>query len=172
LTVILIVNAAKKVLIMKLSEFKKNLINQSEVKFKLPNGEFVPSHFHITEVGKIDKHFIDCGGTIRNESLVGFQLWKTDDDLNHRLTTEKLMGIIELSEDKLSISDVEIEVEYQSETIGKYGVEFNGFEFTLENKHTDCLAKDNCGVPVENKNVKLSELQENSSSCDPTSGCC
>lgn len=157
---------------MKLSEFKEKLATQDEVKFKLPNGEFVPFHFHITEVGRIDKHFIDCGGTIRNESYVGFQLWKTENDVDHRLSPEKLMGIIELSEDKLSISDGEIEVEYQSDTIGKYGVGFNGFEFTLENKHTDCLAKDNCGVPVEKKKIKLSELQDSNSCCDPTSSCC
>jgi len=157
---------------MKLSEFKEKLATQSEVKFRLPNGEYVPSHFHITEVGRVEKHFIDCGGTIRNESIVGFQLWKTDNDLEHRLTPEKLMSIINLSEEKLSISDSEIEVEYQSETIGKYHVGFNGFEFTLENTHTDCLAKDNCGVPVEKKKVKLSELQENSSCCKPESGCC
>ena len=48
----------------------------------------VPSHFHVTEVGKITKHFIDCGGTVRNEEVVNFQLWQAD-DYDHRLHPEK-----------------------------------------------------------------------------------
>ena len=32
---------------------------------------------------------------------------------------------------------------YISETIAKYGVEFNGFEFVLTNKTTACFAEDN-----------------------------
>ncbi len=156
---------------MKLSEFKKNLTSLEKVIFRLPNGEFIPAHFHITEVGSIVKNFIDCGGIVRSESFVGFQLWKTDDDLEHRLSPQKLLSIIELSEDKLNIMDHEIEVEYQSETIGKYGVGFNGFEFVLENKFTDCLAQDNCGIPVVKKKVSLVDLQ-NDSCCDPQSGCC
>lgn len=31
--------------------------------FKLENGNSVPEHFHVTEVGIITKDFIDCGGT-------------------------------------------------------------------------------------------------------------
>lgn len=54
---------------MKLSEIKSTLENLSEVKFQLPNGEYVPQHFHITEVGIITRNFIDCGGTMRDEKL-------------------------------------------------------------------------------------------------------
>ena len=156
---------------MKLSEFKNSLSSLEKISFRLPNGEFIPSHFHITEIGSVVKNFIDCGGTIRKESFVGFQLWKTEDDPDHRLSPEKLLTIIKLSEEKLNILDEEIEVEYQSETIGKYGVEFNGFEFVLTNKNTACLAEDNCGIPVVKKKVSLVDLQNNSC-CDPKSGCC
>ncbi|MGA8855051.1 MAG: DUF6428 family protein, partial [Christiangramia sp.] len=48
---------------MKLSEFKNQLSRLKEIAFQLPNGQLVPEHFHVTEVGKITKHFIDCGGT-------------------------------------------------------------------------------------------------------------
>jgi len=46
------------------------------------------------------------------------------------------VGIIKLSEDKLGIEDAEIEVEYQSDTIGKYDLGFNGNTFVLKNKAT------------------------------------
>ena len=52
---------------MKLEEVKSALENLDTIAFQLPNGDLVPNHFHVTEVGKITKHFIDCGGTVRNE---------------------------------------------------------------------------------------------------------
>ena len=138
---------------MLLSEAKSILSHSNSIAFRLPNGELVPSHFHVTEIGLIDKHFIDCGGTVRKEQKVNFQLWNAD-DYNHRLHPEKLVSIIELSERVLGIPDLEIEVEYQGETIGKYG----------------CLARGICGIPEEKPRVRLSQLQ--ASGCAPGSGCC
>ena len=155
---------------MKLSEIKRHLASLKTIAFQLPNGELVPNHFHVTEVGKITKNFIDCGGTVRNEEVVNFQLWKAD-DYDHRLHPEKLVHIIELSEKALNIPDLDIEVEYQGATIGKYGLDFDGTNFLLTTKQTDCLAKDNCGIPEEKPKVKLSNIQVQNS-CDPNSGCC
>ncbi|MGY0392494.1 DUF6428 family protein [Bizionia sp. KMM 8389] len=155
---------------MKLSEIKKHLNELQTIGFQLPNGELVPSHFHVTEVGKISKHFIDCGGTVRDESVVNFQLWEAD-DYDHRLHPEKLLSIIELSEKVLNIEDLEIEVEYQDTTIGKYNLDFDGKNFLLTNKLTDCLAKDKCGIPAEKTKLKFSDLSS-SNSCEPGSGCC
>jgi len=154
---------------MKLSEIKEILPTLQNVEFQLEDGTFVPEHFHVTEVGEITKNFIDCGGVIRNEKVVNFQLWNAD-DYEHRLKPGKLLNIIRLSENKLGMEDAEIEVEYQSTTIGKYDLEFNGKHFILKNKKTACLAEDACGIPVEKPKVKLSEIQ--SSSCTPNSGCC
>lgn len=155
---------------MKLSEVKQILPTLENVEFQLENGTFVPEHFHVTEVGMINKNFIDCGGVIRNEKVVNFQLWNAD-DLEHRLKPEKLLNIIKLSEEKLGIEDHEIEVEYQSETIGKYDLEFNGKTFVLRNKMTACLAQDACGIPSEKVKRNLSELKP-VSKCAPNSGCC
>lgn len=157
---------------MRLSEFKETLKEVTELNFFSPEGTTVPEHFHVTEVGQVTKHFIDCGGTIRNEKVVSFQLWEAN-DFDHRLAPEKLMSIIELSEKKLGIEDAEIEVEYQGSTIGKYGIEFNGKGFNLVNKFTNCLASDKCGIPQEKLKVKLSDLTSNVKiSCSPGSGCC
>ena len=155
---------------MTLSEVKNSLRKLETIGFKLPNGTLVPNHFHVTEIGKITKNFIDCGGTLRNEEVVNFQLWNAN-DYDHRLHPEKLLNIIELSEKVLGIEDSEIEVEYQGQTIEKFGLDFNGTHFLLTSKQTDCLAKDQCGVPAEKPKLKLSQLQTESC-CTPDSGCC
>lgn len=158
---------------MKLSEIKTELKKLSQIAFQLPDGELVPSHFHVTEVGKISKHFIDCGGVVRKEEVANFQLWEAN-DFDHRLHPEKLIHIIELSEVKLEIPDLEIEVEYQmKETIGKFDLKFDGINFQLVSKLTDCLAKDKCGIPPEKLKMKIGEwkVKENSC-CTPNSNCC
>ena len=154
---------------MKLSQIKKQLIQLDRIAFQLPNGDLVPSHFHVTEVGKITKHFIDCGGTVRNEEVANFQLWNAN-DYDHRLYPEKLLNIIELSEKVLGIEDLEIEVEYQAETIGKFGLDFDGNNFLLTSKQTDCLAKDKCDIPVKKQKVKPATLIE--PCCSPDGNCC
>jgi len=125
---------------MKLYEIKKHLSTAEAVKFELQNGTLVPEHFHVTEVGVVTKHFINYGGTVRNEKVANFQLWDAN-DYEHRLKPQKLLNIIALSEKVLGMEDLNIEVEYQSETIGKYDLEFNGENFVLTSKQTACLAQ-------------------------------
>jgi hypothetical protein len=156
---------------MKLSEIKYKLKTLETIAFQLPNGELVPNHFHVTEVGKITKNFIDCGGTVRNEEVVNFQLWNAD-DYDHRLHPEKLLNIIELSEKVLGIGNLEIEVEYQADTIGKFGLDFDGTNFLLTNKQTDCLAKDNCGIPEEKPKLQFRDLDASEPCCTPDGNCC
>ena len=156
---------------MRISEIKEQLTNLENVTFMLPNGSFVPEHFHVTEVGLVTKNFIDCGGKVRNETVVNFQLWNAN-DFEHRLKPKKLLDIIALSEKILGIADFEIEVEYQAETIGKYDLGFEGTTFILINKQTACLAQDQCGIPTEKEKVKLSEISSQTNTCVPGGGCC
>ena len=154
---------------MTLEQIKEILPTLENVEFQLEDGTFVPEHFHVTEVGQINKRFIDCGGVIRDESVVNFQLWNAD-DYEHRLKPGKLLRIIQLSEEKLGIENNEIEVEYQSNTIGKYDLEFNGKVFVLKSKTTTCLAQNACGVPSEKPKKNLAESTANT--CTPGGGCC
>ena len=166
---------------MKISEIKQKLSTLSQLNFQLPDSKMVPEHFHVTEIGMVSKNFIDCGGTIRQEKVASFQLWSST-DLDHRLKPQKLINIIELSEKHLGMENLEIEVEYQPEqtsvyatpqTIGKYGLEFFNGNFHLTTKQTDCLAKDNCGIPVEKQKLTLADLSQNSqNTCTPGGGCC
>ncbi len=161
---------------MKLSQLKEKLLNAQAVDFKLPDGTFVPEHFHVTEVGVVTKHFIDCGGVVRTEKVANFQLWDANDPIvigfDHRLKPQKLLKIIGLSEKTLGMEDLEIEVEYQSHTIGKYDLGFDGSAFLLLPKQTACLAQDQCGIPPEKQKVKLSEVNQAKNTCAPGGGCC
>jgi hypothetical protein len=107
---------------------------------------------------------MDCGGTVRQEEKVVLQLWSSIDVL-HRLKGDKLLNIIDLATDKLDLTDVEVEIEYQSSTVGRYGVEWKDNAFILVPTATDCLAKEACGLPpVVGKMKNLA--------CTPGGGCC
>lgn len=155
---------------MYLSEVVEALKGQEKIAFKLPNDELVPAHFHVTEVGLNAKTFIDCGGTVRNEERIIFQLWE-ENDYDHRLHPEKLTHIIELSQKTLLLPNEIVEVEYQGDTIGKYGLSFENGTFHLEAMQTNCLAKEACGIPSEKQSVSLSSLTA-SNNCNPGGGCC
>jgi hypothetical protein len=151
---------------MKLSQFKNQLQHTQQIIFLSTDGKEIPSHFHITEVGEINKRYIDCGGTMRSETSIGMQLWAST-DYDHRLNATKLLQIIAVAETKLGITDGDVEIEYQADTIGKYGLEYSNGKFVLQSTKTDCLAKDNCGIPVVTNATPI--LQN---VCTPGGSCC
>ena len=157
---------------MKLSQFKTQLANLEQLDFVLQNGQKVPAHFHITEVGMTTKQFTDCGNTFRTSKTATLQLW-TSVDFYHRLDPKKVLAIINSTAKMFAGEDLDIEIEYQQETVGKFGLDFTNNQFVLTNTKTDCLAKENCGIPIDKIKVKLNELQEKvTSCCTPDAGCC
>ena len=157
---------------MLLSTVKKYLQQATTVHFKVQYAQDVPPNFHVTEIGLINKSFIDCGGKLRNEVKINFQLWNAN-DIEHRITPAKLLHIIELSQEKLHIDDGEVEVEYQTDTIGKYGLDFDGAHFILTTKQTACLALENCGIGTITENKIIKNITEKATNCcTPGSGCC
>ena len=153
---------------MKMSEMKAALAGLATVSFRLPDGTQLPAHFHVTEVGLVSKHFIDCGGVERRETMANFQLWEAG-DYDHRLAPQKFLHILKLSEKILGREDLDIEVEYQQATIGKFGLAFDGADFVLTPKQTACLAQDACGIP-DAQAFALPQLQM--AACTPGGGCC
>lgn len=117
----------------------------------LPNGEFVPAHFHVTEVGRVNKQFVDCGGTLRHTTSCSLQAW-TATDVGHRLSSDKLSKIMKFALTVLyGLEDLPVEVEYGVGVASTYflsDVEVTpaGLLFVLVGKQTDCLAPDKCGV--------------------------
>lgn len=130
----------------------------------LPGQNAVPAHFHVTEVGRVQKDFIDCGGTVRSETACVMQVWVAN-DLDHRLDTTKLGRIFQSAIPLLKSTDMPIEVEYETDTASRYVVSdakasASTIVLNLGAKHTECLAPDRCGLNV---------LQI--AGCGPT-GCC
>lgn len=138
---------------MTVAEFKIHLAKHPNmlVRFVFDDGETIPAHYHVTEVGHVKKDFIDCGGTVRSLSTCLLQTWTHDDDLDHRLDSSKLLSIVSLAEKHFPISELEVEVEYEDCVISQFlvvGAEADGdaLTFQLGDKHTDCLAKEKCGI--------------------------
>lgn len=131
----------------------------------LPGGASVPSHFHITEVGRTEKLFIDCGGTTRTQSFASLQVWVAD-DTDHRLTAAKLAAIIDKAFPLLGSGDPEVQVECQEGTISLFALESvrrdaESLVLRLASKHTACLALSVC----------LPDQVEDDACCGG-SGCC
>lgn len=141
---------------MKLSELKSALAKNStaELRFRLPNGEFAPAHSHVTEVARVDKRFIDCGGTLRTESFCRLQTWSAQ-DVEHRLTAGKLLKIFSKAETFLQSDELEVDVEHEVGFISQFPLERaevtdGQIIFHLGLRHTACLAMDKCGIaPAE-----------------------
>lgn len=147
---------------MTIAELKKALSGITTLTFRLADGTSVPSHFHVTEVGRVTKHFIDCGGTERTETVASLQLWVAG-DVDHRLAAQKFLRILDLSQKILGGDDLPVEVEYQQATIGKFGLAFDGAAFILTPLQTACLAQDACGIPPH---------MQQAQSCCGSGGCC
>lgn len=135
---------------MNISEFKTHLESRpdAELRFVLPDGDVIPAHAHITEVGRLDKAFIDCGGVIHRTSICLLQAWVAD-DVDHRFRPGGLAKVIAGAEPLLKSDDLPVEVEYEDCSITQFPVEDAAFAdgvltFALGAKHTDCLAKSVC----------------------------
>jgi len=116
----------------------------------LPDKSFVPAHYHITEVGRLQKDFIDCGGTVRSTKACVLQVWVAD-DTDHRLAAGKLAGIMEVAAPLLGSEELQVEVEYESGVVSQYPIGRaeatpSGLLFELGTKHTACLAPQKCGI--------------------------
>ncbi len=154
---------------MKTSELLATLRARPDnhLQFILPDGGLIPIHAHITEVGRVDKTFLDCGATVRRVSSLCLQSWVAD-DTDHRLPAGKLAEIIERAAPILGNDDLEAELEYEDGFISQFPVETSREQegliiFTLGTKHTDCLAKEICLPPAK---------EEDGGSCCSGTGCC
>lgn len=138
---------------MKLSELKNTLATNPEarLRFLLPSGEFAPAHVHVTEVARVDKRFIDCGGTLRTEAVCRLQTWHAN-DVEHRLTAGKLMKIFAKAEQVLLTDELDVDVEHEVGFISQFPLESieaiaDELIFRLGVRHTACLAEDKCLPP-------------------------
>lgn len=153
---------------MTINELKKILDLNAKKKLKLflPDGAAIPAHFHVTEVGHVRKDFIDCGGAQRSSSACVLQAWVAANDEDHSLSAGKLGSILNLAGKVLPSDDLHVEIEFEAPYISQFPIESaeasgEAVVFRLATKHTDCLAKEQCGLE-----------SSGSSCCSTESGCC
>ncbi len=152
---------------MKLRQLRETLRQHPHTlpRFILPDGEVVPAHYHVTEVGHVVKNFIDCGGTMRRDESAVLQLWFSENDRNHRLRAGRFADILGLGERVLPNDDLDVAVEYDCCVISQYPIDRAALagehlDFHLTRNHTDCLARKKCGV------------DDNACKADAATSCC
>lgn len=157
---------------MNLSELKSLLAGHSGRFFRiaLPDGDAVPVSFHVTEVGRLRKTFLDCGGTLRETDACQLQVW-VGEDYDHRIETGKMAAILEKARSILPDDDIPVEIEYEDRVISQYTI--TGHDLTadavvlkLAHKHTECLARELCGLP----DLRLPAIGGKTACCGPA-GC-
>ena len=129
-----------------------------------PDGEPIEAHFHVTEVGRVQKDFVDCGGTVRRVVTCLLQTW-VGEDTEHRITAEKLLKAFDYAAPVLGGEDLPVELEYEACNVVQLRVvaverTAESLIVRLARKHTDCLAKEQC-IPGTATDT-----------CKPGSGCC
>lgn len=161
---------------MNLQEFKGLLASQGNKHFRLqlPDGSPVPVSFHVTEVGHVKKTFIDCGGTMRTAEACQLQVW-VGEDVDHRIEAKKAAAILEKAKSFLPDESIPVEIEYEDRVISQYTIVGHDIKdrsvvLKLGHKHTDCLAKELCGVPMKAGSTTATETA--TSACCVGSGCC
>ena len=153
---------------MTVSEFRRALQSAAnhELRFVLPDGGLIPVHAHITEVGRTDRRFLDCGGTLRQTAACTLQAWVAE-DVEHRLLPGSLVSILEKAAPILGTDGLDVEIEFEDGLLSQFPVlevtvQDGAIAFRLGTKHTDCLAKELClpaGAPDEE-------------ACCGSGGCC
>ena len=165
---------------MILSELKSLLTTHAgrHFRIRLPDGGAVPLSFHVTEVGRIHKTFLDCGGRLREAITCQLQVW-VGPDYDHRIETGKMAAILEKARAYLPDETLPVEVEYEENVISQYTI--RDHEVTAEavilvlaHKHTECLAPELCGLPPLPGAGRAGNKAASSSSspCCGPSGCC
>jgi len=133
---------------MKLSELRSALEKHPATfpRFILPDGDFIPAHAHVTEVGHVAKNFIDCGGVTGRTETILLQT-HVGQDVEHRLRSDRFAKILALGERVLPHDQLDVEVEYDCCVVAQYpvnAVERAGehLDVILGKRRTQCLAQE------------------------------
>lgn len=133
---------------MKLSDLRLVLETHPDTfpRFVLPDGDVIPPHAHVTEVGHVTKNFIDCGGVTGRSESVLLQT-HVGADTDHRLRSDRFAKILQLGNRVLPHDHLEVEVEYDCCVVAQYPVVDakalgNRLDLILGKRRTQCLAQE------------------------------
>ena len=90
-------------------------------RFVLPDGDYIPAHAHVTEVGHLVRNFIDCGGIVGKEEKIVLQT-HVGDDIDHRLRSDRFVKILRLGNRVIPSAGLDVDVEYDCCVVAQYPI--------------------------------------------------
>ena len=105
-------------------------------RFVLPDGDYIPAHAHVTEVGHVVRNFIDCGGLIGREEKVVLQT-HVGSDKDHRLRSDRFAKILRLGNRLIPSADLDVDIEYDCCVVAQYPIA----EATPEGDHLNLILR-------------------------------
>jgi len=118
-------------------------------RFVLPDGDYIPAHAHVTEVGHVIRHFIDCGGLTGKEEKVLLQT-HVGNDTDHRLRSDRFAKILKLGNRVIPSEDLDVDVEYDCCVVAQYPIaearpDSEHLNLILRRGRTQCRAQERDG---------------------------
>jgi hypothetical protein len=115
-------------------------------RFVLPDGDYIPAHAHVTEVGHAVRNFIDCGGLIGKDEKVVLQT-HVGNDTDHRLRSDRLAKILRLGNRVIPSANLNVDVEYDCCVVAQYPIaeaipEGEHLNLILQRGRTQCRASE------------------------------
>lgn len=151
---------------MHLSELKEAVLRYGDTfpRFVLPDGDYIPGHAHVTEVGHVVRNYIDCGGETGKQEKVVLQT-HVGDDAEHRLRSDRFAKILELGHRVLPSDQLNVEVEYDCCVVAQYPISEvkrvgEHLDIILQRGRTQCRARER------------RKAATNEPCCGATASCC
>ena len=115
-------------------------------RFVLPDGDYIPAHAHVTEVGYVVRNFIDCGGLTGMEEKVVLQT-HVGSDADHRLRSDRFATILQLGSRMIPRGDLDVDVEYDCCVVAQYPIaeaapDGEHLNLILQRGRTQCRARE------------------------------
>jgi hypothetical protein len=106
------------------------------LRFVLPDGDYIPAHAHVTEVGYLVRNFIDCGGLTGKDEKVLLQT-HVGNDTDHRLRSDRFAKILRLGNRVIPSVDLDVDVEYDCCVVAQYPIA----KATPDGKHLNLILR-------------------------------
>jgi Family of unknown function (DUF6428) len=115
-------------------------------RFVLPDGDYIPAHAHVTEVGLVVRNFIDCGGLVGKEEKIVLQT-HVGNDTDHRLRSDRFAKILQLGSRVIPRADLDVDVEYDCCVVAQYPIaearpDGQHLNLILRRGRTQCRARE------------------------------
>ena len=133
-------------------------------RFVLPDGDYIPAHAHVTEVGHVVRNFVDCGGLTGKEEKVVLQT-HVGDDTDHRLRSDRFAKILRLGDRVIPSADLDVDVEYDCCVVAQYPIA----EATLDGENLNLILR---RVRTQCRARQRSEGETAAGCCAASAACC